>query len=156
MSVIKNVLVVCITEDQASASKVKEILPENECLMEQYVFDIDVCNTLIKTNPKDAIPSQVIDKNDILVVLISKKTKQSTCIRESIKYARKKGKKVIGVWLENSSDTDLLEEIDDYADSIITCDSGVMIDTILNNINIITCSDGKNRTVTQNITHQGC
>lgn len=81
-------------------------------------FKLQESNNLL-CNEKKEIEStaQLID---LLIVYLSPETKNNACVCYFIKLAANKNIKVIGIWIENSNNTDISICMEDFGDSVTT------------------------------------
>ena len=69
-----------------------------------------------------------------LIVLISPGTRESPWVNWEIEYARKLGKRIVGVWDHGAKDCDVPEKLDEYADAVVGCQGERIIDAVFGKI----------------------
>lgn len=75
------------------------------------ISDISSCSI----NDRLSIAIQHID---LLVVYLSKETKDHACISKSVEIANTYGKRIIGIWIDDAEPQDLCVSVGAYGDSI--------------------------------------
>ena len=128
---MKNVFISHIHEDDAGLGALKELLAKN---------GLDIRDASITSEkPNEASDSEYIKREILaprirwastLIVYITPETRESPWVNWEIEYAQKEGKRIVGVWAHGSSETDLPDALDDYADAVVGWNSERVIDAI--------------------------
>lgn len=126
-----NVFISHIHEDDADLTAMKELLSKNGCEFRD--------SSVNSSNPNEAkdpdyIKSQILAPKiqwaGTVVVLVSPDTCKSEWVQWEIEYANKLGKRIVGVWAHGAKDSDLPENLDDYADALVGWQAEKIIDAI--------------------------
>jgi MTH538 TIR-like domain (DUF1863) len=131
MSDTKNVFVSHIHEDDRRLGAMKELLAER---------GLDIRDSSISSDaPNDAKSPEYI-KHSILapklqwagtmLVVISAETNQSEYVQWEISYAEKTGTRIIGVFAPGSTDADLPDGLEDFADGIVAWNGDAIFNAI--------------------------
>jgi hypothetical protein len=89
------------------------------------------------------------------VVLISPGTHESEWVKWEIEYAQKLGKRIVGVWAHDAKDSDLPENLDDYADALVGWQADKIIEAIYGNESDWQDSSGQTKPA-RKIAHYSC
>jgi len=145
---VRNVFISHIHEDDAEVTAMKELLAKNGCEIRDSSID--------SSKPNDAQSPEYI-KSEILapciqwagavIVIISDGTHESEWVDWEIEYAQKLGKPIIGVWKPGSTDADLPEKLDLYANAVVGWDGKVILDAISGKLHSWVNAAGKARAV---------
>ena len=68
---------------------------------------------------KSSILAPQINWASVLVVLVSKGTKDSSWVNWEIEYAEKLGKRIVGVWDHGAQGTDIPDALEKYASAVV-------------------------------------
>lgn len=66
--------------------------------------------------------ARAIQKIDLLVIYLSKETKNHACINVSVELANAHGKRIVGIWIDDAESDDLCVSVGAYGDSITPYD----------------------------------
>lgn len=77
--------------------------------------DIDSCSI----NDKLSREIKIIE---LLIVYLSKETKNHACINKSVELANAYGKRIVGIWIDDAEPEDLCGSVGAYGDSITPYD----------------------------------
>jgi MTH538 TIR-like domain (DUF1863) len=94
---------------------------------------------------KESILAPAIQWAGTLVVLVSPQTHESEWVNWEIEYAQQLGKRIVGVWAQGATDSDLPEALERYADAVVGWQADRIAGAILGEINDWTTSDGRKR-----------
>lgn len=126
-----NVFISHIHEDDKDVTAMKELLSKNGCEFRDSSVNSSNPN---EANSPDYIKSQILAPRiqwaGTVVVLISPGTHESEWVKWEIEYAQKLGKRIIGVWAHGAKDSDLPENLDDYADALVGWQADTIIDAV--------------------------
>ena len=81
----------------------------------------------------------------MLVVYISKETKDSDYVDWEIEYAHTEGKRIVGVWEQGEKGCEIPEALENYGDAIVGWNGENIIDAINGNDSIQENPDGSSR-----------
>lgn len=153
---IKNVFISHLHEDDAGLSALKDLVAKGGLT----VRDASI-NSSNPNNAKDPdyIKSQILAPQiqwaSTLVVYISPKTKDSEWVNWEIEYAKKLGKRIVGVYAHGANECDVPEALEKYADDIRGWQAEGIVDAILGKTNDWTSPSGEPRLPRQ-IIRYGC
>lgn len=138
-------------KDDAEVDKLTALLSRN---------NYEIRNSSIRAKPANAerlkkglIRREVIQKllrikmawAGTVVVLIGKETHSRDWVNWEIEQAHQKGKRIVGVWAHGSTEADLPENLDKYADAIVGWQADRIIDAIDGRLNNWHLPDGSER-----------
>ena len=66
----------------------------------------------------------------VLVVYISRETKNSDFVNWEIEYAHRQGKRIVGVWERGAKDCELPDALDRYADAVVGWNGESIVDAV--------------------------
>jgi hypothetical protein len=128
---IKNVFISHIHEDDEGLAKLRTLLAGKGLAIRDASIRSD--------NPNNAHSEQYI-KSEILaprikwagtlLVYVTPETKNSDYVNWEIEYARRLGKRIVGVWGHGATRGDLPEALDKYADTVVGWNGDRIIDAI--------------------------
>ena len=84
---------------------------------------------------KSSILAPQINWASVLVVLVSKGTKDSSWVNWEIEYAEKLGKRIVGVWDHGAQGTDIPDALEKYASAVVGWNTEKIIAAIEGGIN---------------------
>lgn len=152
----KNIFISHINEDDAVLQDLKALLARNGYEIRDGSID--------SSKPNDAQSEQYI-KCDILaprinwasvmVVLISPDTCTSKYVAWEIEYAKKQGKRIVGVWALGEKGCEIPLGLDKYADAVVGWQADKVMDAITGKINNWFNPDGEEREM-RAIARYGC
>ena len=120
MESIRNVFISHTHKDNDGVSDTKRLLEKHGMTCRNGSITLDKFNA---ANNEDYIKYQVlaprINWSSVLVVYVTPDTKRSRWVGWEIEYARKQGKRIVGVWERGKKGCDLPEALDRYADAIV-------------------------------------
>ena len=120
MESIRNVFISHTHKDNDGVSDTKRLLERHGMTCRNGSITLDKFNA---ANNEDYIKYQVlaprINWSSVLVVYVTPDTKRSRWVDWEIEYARKQGKRIVGVWERGKKGCDLPEPLDRYADAIV-------------------------------------
>jgi hypothetical protein len=120
MADIKNVFISHIHEDDALLSDLKDLISRAGMDVRDYSITDEKPNA---AKNEDYIKYQIlapqIDRCSTLVCLVSNNTVYSDYVNWEVKYAIEHDKRVVGVYVQGTSNADLPEELDKLGDAAI-------------------------------------
>lgn len=120
MDTKKNIFISHIHEDDGRLKPLKELLSAGGLDVRDSSINSDKPNNA--NNPeyiKASILSPQINWASVLVVLISKGTKDSHWVNWEIEYAEKLGKRIVGVWDQGAQGVDIPDALEKYASAVV-------------------------------------
>lgn len=120
MSTQKNIFISHIHEDDGRLKPLKELLSAAGLDVRDGSINSEKPNEA--KNPeyiKTSILAPQINWASVLVVLISKGTKESSWVNWEIEYAEKQGKRIIGVWDHGAEGVDIPDALEKYASAVV-------------------------------------
>lgn len=134
--VTKNIFISHIHEDDARLPDLKKLLADNGCDARDASINSSNPNNATEENYiKYEILAPQIRWASVLVVLLTPDTKDSMYVNWEIEYARKMGKRIIGVWDHGESGCEVPPALDEYADAIVSWRGNQIADAIMGNLN---------------------
>ncbi len=141
-----NVFISHIHEDDEDLKSFKDLLAKNGCTVRDSSITSETPNSAKDSDYiKQEILAPGITWAGTFVVLISPGTRDSPWVDWEIEYAKKEGKRIIGVWAEGAADCDVPKALDDYADAVVGWQADRIIDAIFGDINNWETPDGQQR-----------
>ena len=117
---IRNIFISHVHEDDEGVASIKSLLDTHGMTSRNGSITLDKFNT---ANNESYIKYQILTSHinwaSVLVVYVSPDTKYSDWVNWEIEYARKQGKRIVGVWQRGDKGCDLPEALDRYADAIV-------------------------------------
>lgn len=145
---INNVFISHIHEDDSRLPALKSLLEAGGRTVRDSSINSSTPN---EARDPDYIKSQILAPGiqwaGTLIVLISHGTHESDWVNWEIEYAQKLGKRIVGVWDQGSTDADLPEALDKYADAVVGWQTDRIIDAIDGNLDTWETSTGGSRPV---------
>lgn len=136
MSDDRNVFISHIHEDDAGLAKMKALLARHGMTIRDSSITSDKPNN---AKSPDYIKSEILAPHitwaGVMIVYISPGTKNSEYVNWEIEYAHTLGKRIVGVWANGASGTEVPEALDKYADAVVNWDGQRIIDAIEGRIN---------------------
>ena len=120
MGDIKHVFISHVHEDDDGLQSLKSLLSTHGMEIRDGSINSDKPN--VATSPeylKSQILAPRIQWAGTFIVYITPKTKESEWVNWEIDYARKQGKRVIGVWAHGDAECDLPDSLNDFADAVV-------------------------------------
>ena len=143
---IKNVFISHIHEDDSKLANLKKLLKNNGIEAKDYSINSDKPNRAkSESYIKSEILAPKIMQCSVLVVYISKDTKNSKYVNWEIEYAHKNDKRIVGVWGEGERDCEIPEALDDYGDALVGWHGSSIVDAINGDDSIQENIDGSKR-----------
>ena len=133
---IKNVFISHVHEDDSVLKDFKEMLDKNGYQIRDSSINSDKPNQAQSPEYiKNEILAPRIRWASTMVVLISEITHESPWVDWEIEYAKKQGKRIVGVYVQNGTESDDPESLKLYADAVVGWQSGRVIDAISGSLN---------------------
>ena len=120
MDAQKNIFISHIHEDDGRLKPLKELLSAAGLDVRDSSINSDKPNNA--NNPdyiKTSILSPQINWASVLVVLISKGTKESQWVNWEIERAEQLGKRIVGVWDQGAQGVDIPDALEKYASAVV-------------------------------------
>lgn len=155
MGKIINIFVSHAGEDENKIEPVKQLMRNKGLIVKD--------DSITESEPNDAsnnnyikyqILADRINWAGCMVVLIGDKTASKDWVNWEITYAMKKGKRIVGVFLQGAKDNDIPDALAKYGDALVGWNSNKIADAI-NGENIWLDSSGK-ASAEKNIFHSTC
>lgn len=143
---LKNIFISHIHEDDSKLGELKNLLKENGLVAKDYSINSDKPNQAKdESYIKNKILAPQIDQCSVLVVYISKDTKDSKYVNWEIEYAAKQEKRIVGVWGNGENGCELPVALEEYRDALVGWTGSNIVDAILNDNSIQENADGSSR-----------
>jgi len=143
---IKNVFVSHVHEDDKLLQDLKDLLGRNGYGIRDGSIDSSKPN---EAKDKDYVKSEILSPRirwaSTMIVLISSRTHESEWVEWEIEYAHKEGKRIVGLWVQGSQDSDVPKNLDTYADAVVGWQADRVMDAITGKINNWFGPDGAER-----------
>lgn len=138
----KNVFISHVYEDDSQIQPLKNLLKKNGLEVSNYSITSDKANNAQNEDYiKNVKLSPRIKQCSVLVVYISKDTKNSKYVDWEIRKAYEEGKRIVGVWGQGEKNCELPENLEKYRDAMAGWNGNNIIDAINGN-NSIQDSEG--------------
>jgi hypothetical protein len=142
MEKTKNVFISHFNEDEEHIQNLKDLLVKNGYTLRNSSID--------STKPNDASNSDYIKKllreginwAGTTIVLIGPKTHTRNWVDWEIEQSNKQGNRIVGVFVNGASDSDVPENFRKYGDALVGWTSDKIIDAIEGKLNNWEKSDG--------------
>lgn len=138
-----NVFISHIHEDDDDLKGMKDLLAKNGFQIRDSSIHSDKPND---AKSPDYIKSEILAPRirwaGTMVVLVSPGTHESDWVNWEIEYAKKEGKRIVGVWAHGAKDCDLPDGLENYADAIVGWNADGIKDAICGKINERETSEG--------------
>ena len=143
---IRNVFISHIHEDDSKLANLKKLLKDNGIDAKDYSINSDKPNQAKNENYiKNQILAPKIMQCSVLVVYISKDTKNSKYVNWEIDYAHDNDKRIVGVWGEGEKDCEIPEALENYGDALVGWHGSSIVDAINGDDSIQENIDGSKR-----------
>jgi hypothetical protein len=153
---IKSVFISHVHEDDNLLQGLKDLLEKNGYAIRDGSIDSSKPN---EAQSPDYIMSGILAPRirwaGTMIVLVSPKTKDSEWVEREIEYAKRLGKRIVGVWAQGAQDADVPKSLDAYADAMVGWQADRVMDAVTGKLNNWYSSDGQERTA-RAIQHHGC
>ncbi len=140
----KNVFTSHVHEDDKLLQDLKDLLAKNGYEIRDGCIDSSKPN---EATSDEYIKSQILAPRirwaSTLIVLISPRTHESKWVEWEIEYAHKEGKRIVGLWVQGGQDSDIPENLDDYADAVVGWQADRLMDAVTGKINNWDGPDGQ-------------
>ncbi len=141
---IKNVFISHIHEDDDGLKRIKDLVGKAGMEIRDGSINSDKPN---KANSPDYIKSEILAPRikwaGTFICYVTPDTKNSEYVAWEIEYAKKLGKRIVGIWGYGHQGCELPEALADYADAIVGWNSDSIIDAIEGRFNGSVDPDGK-------------
>jgi hypothetical protein len=153
---VKNVFISHVHEDDAGLQNLKDLVAKGGLkVRDSSINSSNPNNAQSEAYIKTQILAPQIQWASTLVVYISPLTKDSKWVAWEIEYAKKLGKRIVGVFAHGANDCDVPEGVEKYADDVCGWQSGGIIDAILGKTNDWHDASGNLRSI-QPLTRYRC
>ena len=145
MDKTKNVFVSHFNEDEENIGKLKDLLSKKG-----YTI---INSSIDSTKPNSATNDEYIKRllrlriqwSGTFICLIGQNTHTRQWVDWEIEQANKKGKRIVGVFINGAKDSDVPENFEKYGNALVCWTSDKIIDAIEGRINNWESSDGFSR-----------
>jgi hypothetical protein len=145
----RNIFISHIHEDDEHVGKLKELLADQGVIVRNGSVTTEKFNDAENEEYiKRGILAPRIDWSSVLVVLVSKDTKDSPYVNWEIEYADRTDKRVVVVYEYGEAGVELPEAAKDYADAVVAWNGASIVDAI-NGENIWQDPNGRPRPLQQ-------
>lgn len=142
---MKNVFLSHVHEDDEGLGKLKDLAKKNGLTIRDYSITSEKFNRAeSESYIKTEILGPRIRRCDVLVVYVSRETRNSDYVDWEIEYAEKQGKRIVGVWANGESGCDLPDALAKYADAVVGWNGNRIVDAIKGEISGFQNPDGSN------------
>jgi MTH538 TIR-like domain (DUF1863) len=156
MSDIKNVFISHIHEDDQLVADMKSLLAERGSTLRNASITKDRPN---HARDEDYIKSSIlapgIEWAGTLVVIISPQTRDHWWVDWEIEYAKRLGRRIVGVWAHGDAECDVPDALKRYGDAVVGWQADRIHDAICGRINDWETSSGE-RVPAREIAHHNC
>lgn len=143
---VKNIFISHVHEDDKLLQDFKDLLGRNGYEIRDSSIDSSKPN---EATSEDYIKSKVLAPRlrwaSTMVVLISADTHKSEWVEWEIEYAQRKGKRIVGLWVQGGQDSDIPKNLDAYADAVVGWQADRVMDAITGKINNWFTPEGQER-----------
>lgn len=143
---MNNIFISHIHEDDEGLGKLKDLLKNNGRTVRDFSISSDNSND---AHSEEYIKTKIlgprIKQSGVLLVYISKDTKDSEYVDWEIEYAQKKDKRIVGVWAYGEGECEVPEALEKYANAVVGWQGNRIIDAIDGKINNWEKPDGSTR-----------
>ena len=143
---VKNVFISHVHEDDAILKELKDMLSGNGYEIRDSSIDSSTPNEATSEDYiKQGILAPHIQWASTMIVLISPLTHTSKWVDWEIEYAEKQGKRIVGIFVQGGTDSDVPKNLELYADAVVGWQPGRAIDAITGRVNNWYSADGNLR-----------
>ncbi len=154
---LRNIFISHKHEDDDGLKSLKVLLERNGMKPRDYSVTSDNPN---RAHNDDYIKTEIlaprIQRAGCLVVYVSDKTKNSSWVDWEIKYAHKKGKRIVGVWQRGALGCDVPPALDQYGDAMVGWNGENIIEAITGKSNKWYNLDGTSKGYRSDIARYTC
>jgi hypothetical protein len=133
---IKNVFISHVHEDDAGIAALKTLIEKGGLTVRDSSINSSNPN---KAKDPEYIKTQILGPQirwaSTLLVYVSPKTKGSEWVEWEIEYAKKLGKRIVGVYAHGAGECDIPEALEKYADDVRGWQADGIVDAILGELN---------------------
>lgn len=133
---IKNVFISHHGKDDEHISKLKDLLDKNGYTLRNSSIDSSKPNEAKKPDYVKSLLRPRMEWAGTTIVLIGNETHSREWVNWEIEYSNRLGNRIVGVFLNGASDSDVPEAFHQYGDALVGWTS----------VNIIAAIEGKNNT----------
>jgi hypothetical protein len=145
MDKTKNVFVSHFNKDEENISKLKTLLSSKGYTLKNASIDSTKPNRATNPDYIKRLLRMRINWSGTFICLIGPKTHTREWVNWEIEQANKKGKRIIGVYINGASDSDVPENFEKYGDALVGWTSEKIIGAIDGSINNWETPEGKTR-----------
>ena len=139
----RNIFISHIHEDDSKLKNLKDLLAKNSLDVSDYSINSDRPN---RAKSEEYIKNEIlaprINQCSVLVVYVSKDTKDSEYVNWEIEYALKNEKRIVGVWEQGERGCEMPEALKGYADAVAGWNGNNIVDAVNGNDSIRENLDG--------------
>ncbi|WP_291445524.1 TIR domain-containing protein [Desulfovibrio sp.] len=141
----KNVFISHYSKDDEHISKLKDLLKKNGYTIKNSSIDSTKPNNASSPEYIRGILSDRINWAGCVVVLIGPHTHSREWVNDEIEIAAKRGKRIVGIFINGASDAKLPAKFEEFGDALVGWTSEKIIDAINGIIDNFENSDGSLR-----------
>ncbi|MBN2348620.1 MAG: TIR domain-containing protein [Bacteroidales bacterium] len=145
MENIKNVFVSHYNEDDEHIQNLKDLLDKKGYQLKNSSIDSTKPNQASNEDYIKQLLKDRISWAGVMVVLVGPKTCQSEWVNWEIEQANKQGKRIIGIFIQGGTNSDVPENLEKYRNALIGWNGDRIIDAIEGKINDSENPDGTKR-----------
>lgn len=142
MDKTKNVFISHFHADDEHVHKLKDLLAEKGYTLKNSSIDSTKPNRIVSDEAIRRLLRLRISWAGVFICLIGAKTHTRDWVDWEIEQAKKKGKRIIGVFINGASDSDIPQNFKLYGDALVGWTGDKIIDAIEGNINNWENADG--------------
>ena len=140
----KNVFISHVHEDDAALGKIKELLGKAGITIRDSSINSDKPNNAKSPDYiKSEILAPAIDWAGTFICLVTPKTKASEWVTWEIEYAKKQGKRIVGIWGHGDQGCEVPSALAEYHDALVGWNSDRIVEAIEGTYNDTTMPNGQ-------------
>ncbi len=156
MDKTKNVFVSHYNKDEENIGKLKKLLSKKGYTIKNASIDSTKPNRATNTEYIKRLLRMRIQWSGTFINLIGPNTHKREWVNWEIEQAFKKGKRIVGVFINGAKDSDVPENFQKYGDALVGWHSDKIIDAMEGNINNWETTVGQEREPYWSISHNVC
>jgi len=156
MDKTKNVFVSHFNKDEENIRKLKSLLSKKGYTIKNASIDSTKPNRASNPEYIKRLLRMRIQWSGTFICLIGPKTHTREWVNWEIEQAFKKGKRIVGVFIDGAKDSDVPENFQKYGDALVGWHTDRIIDAMEGEINNWETTTGKEREPVWSISHNVC
>lgn len=142
----RNVFISHYNKDEEHIGNLKKLIGDKEGIMlRNYSIDSNSPNNATNEEYIKKLLREKIANSGTVVVLIGPETHTRYWINWEIEIANKLGKRIVGVYVNGASDSDVPENFEQYGDALVGWRADKIMNAIDGDLNNMETSTGENR-----------